>query len=120
MTIVIKAPNPVPYDGKVTVFLGGSIDMGVAEDWQTRLSKDLSYFGDHVVLVGGSSQLVKRDFAPYATLAVRRGPCIRTFEIVSTPVTAKLGRPCATPRTLPGPPFPPDQQLAFHEPTGVQ
>lgn len=51
MTIVIKAPNPVPYDGKVTVFLGGSIDMGVAEDWQTRLSKDLSYFGDHVVLV---------------------------------------------------------------------
>lgn len=51
MTIVVKAPNPVPYDGKVTIFLGGSIDMGQAEDWQTRLSKDLSYFGDNVVLV---------------------------------------------------------------------
>lgn len=51
MTIVVKAPNPVPYDGKVAVFLGGSIDMGAAEDWQDRLAKDLSHFGDHLVLI---------------------------------------------------------------------
>lgn len=51
MTIVVKAPNPVPYDNTITVFLGGSIDMGTAENWQERLEKDLSYFGDHIVLV---------------------------------------------------------------------
>jgi hypothetical protein len=51
MTIVVKAPNPVPYDDKVTIFLGGSIDMGTAEDWQTRLEKDLSHFSDKLVLV---------------------------------------------------------------------
>jgi hypothetical protein len=51
MTIVVKAPNPVPYEGKTTIFLGGSIDMGAAEDWQDRLAKDLSEFGDNFVLV---------------------------------------------------------------------
>lgn len=39
MTIVVKAPNPVPEG--ITVFLGGSIDMGTAENWQERLAKDL-------------------------------------------------------------------------------
>lgn len=39
MTIVVKAPNPVPAG--VTLFLGGSIDMGAAENWQERLASDL-------------------------------------------------------------------------------
>lgn len=51
MTIVVKAPNPVPYEGKTTIFLGGSIDMGAAEDWQDRLAKDLAKYGDELVLI---------------------------------------------------------------------
>jgi hypothetical protein len=49
MTIVVKAPNPVP-DGMVKVFLGGSIDMGSAENWQDRLTNDLSEYSDDLVL----------------------------------------------------------------------
>src|SRR5690606_6946925 len=38
MSLVIKAPNPIPYNMKMKpkVFLAGSIDMGKAENWQTR------------------------------------------------------------------------------------
>lgn len=49
MTIVVKATNPVP-DRKVKIFLGGSIDMGSAENWQDRLTNDLSEYGDDLVL----------------------------------------------------------------------
>jgi hypothetical protein len=38
----IKAPNDFRVNSPVTkIFLAGSIEMGVAEDWQTKLSKDL-------------------------------------------------------------------------------
>lgn len=48
MTIVIQAPNASPdLDGDfVSVFLGGSIDMGMAEHWQNRLAADLSDHND--------------------------------------------------------------------------
>lgn len=37
---VIKPPHPITSKtpGHVTIFLAGSIEMGVAEDWQTRMS----------------------------------------------------------------------------------
>lgn len=50
MTIVVKAPNPVPYDDKLVIFLGGSIDVGAAEDWQDRLAKDLADVNNKLVL----------------------------------------------------------------------
>ena len=50
MTQVIKAPHPVP-SGVFSIFLGGSIDMGAAENWQERLSKDLADYSDELVLV---------------------------------------------------------------------
>lgn len=41
---VIKAPTPFKKHiySKTSVFLAGSIDMGKAEDWQTRISRELS------------------------------------------------------------------------------
>ena len=44
---IIKAPNPLPVQrvGKVvpkSVFLAGSIEQGVAEDWQTKVTKHLT------------------------------------------------------------------------------
>jgi hypothetical protein len=33
----VLAPNPVPYDDRPRVFLAGSIEMGVAEDWQAKV-----------------------------------------------------------------------------------
>lgn len=50
MTVVLKAPDTtrVPQR-KITVFLAGSIDMGSAEDWQSRLTKDLQGHEDLVL-----------------------------------------------------------------------
>lgn len=41
---VIKAPENRPNDDTIKVFMGGSIEMGKAEDWQTRLA---NYFKDN-------------------------------------------------------------------------
>ncbi len=39
---IIKPPSPLPEGSpEYTIFLAGSIDQGVAEDWQTRLSEML-------------------------------------------------------------------------------
>lgn len=50
MTILIKAPHPVPEPDfepyPISVFLGGSIDMGMAEHWQERLASDLADYDD--------------------------------------------------------------------------
>ena len=40
--VVIKAPNPFTDAPRPRVFLAGSIEMGTAEDWQTRLSDRLA------------------------------------------------------------------------------
>jgi len=39
--IEIQAPNPLQEDGRIKVFLAGSIEMGRAEDWQKRCIKEL-------------------------------------------------------------------------------
>jgi hypothetical protein len=41
MATVIKAPEEHKVDDRLTIFLGGSIDMGAAELWQDRLVRDL-------------------------------------------------------------------------------
>lgn len=38
---IIKAPHKIPENSKLKIFLAGSIEMGVAEDWQTRVSEML-------------------------------------------------------------------------------
>lgn len=49
--MVVKAPDRYPeVTNHVKVFLGGSIEMGKAEDWQTRLTKDLSQNKDVMIL----------------------------------------------------------------------
>ena len=46
MTIVVKAPNDYEFGNALRIFLGGAIDMGAAENWQERLTKDLSNYDD--------------------------------------------------------------------------
>jgi len=40
----IKSPNDITFGGLTSIFLGGSIEMGTAEDWQTRLVNDLTNY----------------------------------------------------------------------------
>ena len=52
MTVVYKAPH-LPPDQEATsvsIFLGGSIDMGMAEHWQDRLTSDLSDYDEELVI----------------------------------------------------------------------
>lgn len=51
MTRIIKAPEQYDADNALKIFLGGSIDMGVAENWQDRLAKDLSDYADEDVVL---------------------------------------------------------------------
>lgn len=50
MVQVYKAPDTYIQDDRPSIFLGGSIDMGAAENWQDRLTKDLSTYNDIVIL----------------------------------------------------------------------
>lgn len=51
MATVIKAPTKFTKpDGAISVFLGGSIEMGAAENWQERLTKDLAGYEDLYIL----------------------------------------------------------------------
>ena len=48
--IEIKPPNEIPKDNnRIIIFAAGSIEMGVAENWQTKLCKSLKDY-DVVVL----------------------------------------------------------------------
>lgn len=51
MTIVVKAPDAYEFSNALRVFLGGAIDMGAAENWQERLTKDLSGYEDEDLMV---------------------------------------------------------------------
>jgi hypothetical protein len=50
MATVIKAPQEYTQGEACDIFLGGSIDMGSAENWQERLTKDLSDYENIVIL----------------------------------------------------------------------
>ena len=45
----IQAPNPIPTKG-FSIFLAGSIEMGVAENWQTRIIKEFEDWDDILFL----------------------------------------------------------------------
>ena len=51
MTRVINAPENYDAGNAVTIFLGGSIDMGSAEGWQERLTQDLSDYADEDLIL---------------------------------------------------------------------
>lgn len=42
--LMIKSPNKLPNNDKYNVFLGGSIEMGNCEDWQSILANKFSDF----------------------------------------------------------------------------
>jgi hypothetical protein len=42
--IEVKAPNRSGWDAPCSVFLGGSIEMGKASDWQDKLKNDLAQY----------------------------------------------------------------------------
>lgn len=50
--ISIRPPARLDYQksSKYVIFFGGTIDMGVAENWQIRLENDLSDYDDDLVL----------------------------------------------------------------------
>lgn len=50
MAKVLKAPQEFVQDDDISIFLGGSIDMGAAENWQERLTRDLSDYESIVIL----------------------------------------------------------------------
>ena len=50
MATIYKAPQEYNQGEEISIFLGGSIDMGAAENWQDRLTKDLSDYKDIVIL----------------------------------------------------------------------
>ncbi|KKQ35735.1 MAG: hypothetical protein US50_C0006G0008 [Candidatus Nomurabacteria bacterium GW2011_GWB1_37_5] len=39
--IEIKAPNKIPETSQIKIFLAGSIEMGIAEEWQEKVAKQL-------------------------------------------------------------------------------
>jgi hypothetical protein len=50
---VIKPPQPFiksHHYANITMFLGGSIEMGVAEDWQTKITEQLAIYENVTVL----------------------------------------------------------------------
>ena len=46
-----KAPEKYNVDDKFSIFLGGSIEQGKANDWQKKLANDLSVYSDSLVLL---------------------------------------------------------------------
>ncbi len=46
---LIKPPNVFKPDGKFTIFLAGSIEMGRAEDWQTEFCDHFSHYDINIL-----------------------------------------------------------------------
>lgn len=42
--IEVKPPNEFPKNNDITIFAAGSIEMGKAEDWQTKLKNELEEY----------------------------------------------------------------------------
>lgn len=54
MVLTVEAPNKIPktiLEKTTSLFLGGSIEMGKAEEWQVRLIKDLGDYNDNLLLM---------------------------------------------------------------------
>lgn len=65
--LVIKSPQPLPsqLDGRTKVFLGGSIDMGGAENWQAEVEKALA--NQAVVLLNPRRDDWNKEWKPVST-----------------------------------------------------
>ncbi|ALN93347.1 hypothetical protein LG3211_4413 [Lysobacter gummosus] len=42
VSVTVRSPQPLPRDGRLTVFLAGSIDMGGSSDWQAQVARELA------------------------------------------------------------------------------
>ncbi len=63
--LVIKAPGKIPADDRrLKVFLGGTIDMGTAENWQQKVGEQLA--GQEVILLNPRRDDWNRDWKPVA------------------------------------------------------
>jgi len=57
---IIKAPNKFDtLGGNIKIFLAGSIEMGKADDWQTKLSKDLELY--HATILNPRRDIFDKD-----------------------------------------------------------
>ncbi len=62
---IIKAPEKLPQqDERIKIFLGGSIDMGTAEDWQQAVETDLAAYD--VILLNPRRGDWNKDWKPVA------------------------------------------------------
>lgn len=63
---VIKSPAALPAEDKrLKIFLGGSIDMGNAEDWQAKVTKELSE--KNIILFNPRRDDWNKDWKPVST-----------------------------------------------------
>lgn len=44
MAIVIKSPSPISWDQQTSIFLAGTIDNGMSEDWQAIIEQKFAPF----------------------------------------------------------------------------
>lgn len=64
---VITSPNTLPStkDNRIKIFLGGSIDMGKAENWQAKLQQEL--VSKNVILLNPRRDDWNKDWKPIST-----------------------------------------------------
>lgn len=63
---IIKSPNDLPLKDKRTkIFLGGSIDMGNADNWQANVEKELA--GENVILFNPRRDDWNKDWKPVSS-----------------------------------------------------
>lgn len=64
--LIIKSPNLVPKEDKRTkIFLGGSIDLGKAENWQAKVEQSLS--NSNVILLNPRRDDWNKDWKPVSS-----------------------------------------------------
>lgn len=63
---IIKSPGNIPADdGRLKIFLGGSIDMGNTENWQNNIEKELEQY--NVVLLNPRRNDWNKDWKPVSS-----------------------------------------------------
>ncbi len=63
---IIKSPSAIPVkDTRLKIFLGGSIDMGNAENWQAKFERELSNY--NVILLNPRRDDWNKEWQPIST-----------------------------------------------------
>ena len=66
LATIVKSPHAIPVDdNRVKIFLGGSIDMGNAENWQARLEKQLA--DENVIILNPRRDDWNKEWKPVRT-----------------------------------------------------